>query len=92
MTDNNKFEELSYVNVKSFDFCCRYIKEYCKYLFTYFFFAAPVYKWHTFLISSHRVSYDVTRAKMAIENEKDCFNKNALRSKFYKWGENRLKK
>jgi hypothetical protein len=42
------------------------------------------------LASTHRVAWDCTRAKMAIENEKDCFNKHALKIRFLKWGESKL--
>ena len=90
MTTENSFQELANVNTKTFQFRARYLKQYLRYLFTYFFFAAPMNKWSDCFSSSHRVAYDIVRAQMAIELEKDCFAKNALRNRFSKWGENKL--
>lgn len=83
----NRFEELREINTKSWEFRKRYIKHAFRYFFTYFFFAAPFNKWYDCFGSTHRVSYDLVRAQMAIENQKDCFNQNALRNRFLKWGE-----
>lgn len=78
---SNSFAELGRVDTKSFKFKKMFLAEWIRY--TPFFFAnAPLRKWYDYFGSCYRVSLDCTKAKIALENETDLWNKNALRSKF----------
>lgn len=79
---NKYFSELGEVDTKTLVFKKMFVLEWIRYT-PYFFRNAPVKKWHDYFASCYRVSLDCTKAKLALENEPDIWNKNTLRSKFY---------
>lgn len=81
MKKSISFPELGKVNKKSLKFIKFFLSNWIRYL-PFFFKNAPMNKWYDYFGSSYRVSFDCARAKMALENESDIWNKNALRSKF----------
>lgn len=80
-------ETLDSVDVNNRRFWRRYLYHAIHYM-PFFFREAPIIKWHTFLASAHRVSWDCARGDYAIEAEIDIWNKGALRGRFLRWADN----
>lgn len=78
---NKYFLELGQINTKSLKFRKMFIIEWIKYT-PFFFTNAPFKKWCDYFISCYRISLDCTKAKIALGNEPDIWNRNSLRSKF----------
>lgn len=76
------FSELGDVNTKSWKFKRMFVTEWIRYT-PFFFVNAPIKKWYDYFGSSYRVSLDCTKAKIALENEPNIWNRNGLKSKFY---------
>ena len=80
------FPELSSVPTNNWRFISTFVIQWIKYTPS-FFILAPVKMWWDYFWSSYRVSYDLTRALIALEDEKDIYCRNALRTKLLKIGE-----
>lgn len=85
----NCFPELS-VNKRTRGFWRKYLSHCLRYPL-FFFREAPVKKWWDFFGSTHRVAWDCARAECALENDPDVWNRGALRGRFLRWGEDKLK-
>jgi hypothetical protein len=85
----NHFPELAVVQTRGWNFWRHYFSHALRYPL-FFFCNAPVKKWHTLVSSTRRVAWDCARAECALDNEPDIWNRNALRGRFLRWGEQKL--
>ncbi len=74
------FPEISAVPTNNWRFYSAFVIQWVKYTPS-FFILAPITMWWDYFGSSYRVSYDLARALIALEDEKDIYRKNALKNR-----------